>query len=1744
DSAQSGYQENHNLDPNVISGGAFGQLWQLKTNSTISGQPEQFYAKPLVYTPSSSSRQLVMAFSEQNKIYAVDAINGTLYAMRDLGSEGEVPFQASDLNGCNDISGTIGITGTPVIDSTTDTVYFWAKGYQPGKTGYMSSVYRFHAVDAFTLKERPGFPTNIEGLTADNDNTRYFAGGTHLQRTSLNLINGVVYAGFGGHCDMFNYTGWVVGIRASTGAFVTAYATSAGPGSPAQGLKAGCGVWMSGSMLASDKPSRLFFSTGNGYSAWVNDASPASGRTQLSTLSEAIVNLGIHSNGTLYQADYFEPAAYRAMDNADRDLGSGGVALLPFSGGGVSTTAVTCGKNGQCFIMNADNLGGYMMGRSNSDAILQTITPPAGAAIFGTVGSYPLEGGYIYVAPVGSPIYAYALGYDSNGRPTFTLAATSSVSTTGRVAISAAVVTSNQGLPGSGILWVVDPDVGLLAFQAVPVNGQLVQIQLPPAPQLSKFQRPAFGDGRFYTTGPNVVLGYGAPVALPFNCTSPLQFGNVQIGNSVTLTVTCKALIPTAITGMTLGGNLYNSSMASLALKNLAAGQSVSFPVTFNLAGYLPGNGAGGKTLTPGVKSGSITLQTTNGIPGYSSMQPISLTGQAISLGPIPAVNPLQVVFSPIIVGSATASQGSSSTLILQNLGQSPLTILGYAYTVSNPIEEPNFTNLTRTNTSYVLDADGYFSAPTLPAINSTLAATSSVTLEVDFDCQILGNHFTFFVIFTDGGMIYAMLTGAADSAPVARFSYSSSGIDWTPIPTSLDLTQDWPFQIDLGTYSDPTVVTMTIMVQNTGGSDLIITKSKPPEGGVISAASPETDLHEGLTIQPGKNATAVIQFYPVVSPELNDPAISYTGVWTLNVNDLTWGVHVLNFTGALQAPQVGPVLANGSPRFKYLGCFHDGIGAARIEPASTTSSNNSNGFCQQYALTNKAAFGATEYMSECWIGRNIPSAELQVADSLCQNYICSGSSIETCGGVGSYAKMWYDVTAYFPQNRSLAAAYRPPSWRATVGSYVYAGCIYDNGSARSLSKAMASSNGLTLEDCAAACSGYKYFGTEYSAECYCGNSVASTGVYETDSDCNMLCGGDVTEFCGGASRLSLYALNGTSANLTVSATTSATEKATGASTSSAEISTATGSAVTVASVGDYFYYGCYSDNIANRTLQSKSTSSASVSVEFCASYCSDYQYFGVEWSRECYCGSSLLASSTVATDGRCSMACVANAGEICGGSSGLSIYLRNSSASSPSSSSSSPTASTASTTSAVAPASLGCPDSNATTYNASNGQVFLLECYIDHEGGDLSMVPVSSYAACCEACANTATCIAFSWLPGTNNPCYMKNIIGTGLRNTGVWGAVLVSTFAAASTTSTTSSTLLTSSSPVTSGFTSTSAYTTSSSTLSVTPSTFSSSASTSNSIARSSMGSQTSASTETSASGLLSTGNAGILTLTDSSISTSGSASASGTASASSEWPTGGTSNPAFASSPRSASSSSMSSSAPTSSSTSTVGSVATQVNTASSTTSSVGPSSIPDWQYYGCANDSTSRRALAGTSAYTNNAMTIEICQAYCASKRLPLAGLEYSTQCYCGINLASGYAIGQTGCNMGCGGNKSEICGGSSRLSVYLNTTFPNPVVVASASGQQLLGCYADSTASRTLKYYRTSSPTDMTVEVCVAACQTQGYSVAGVEYGQECYCDNAIPSDSLLAPNSDCMGMLCSGNSTEYCAAAGRILVYV
>jgi hypothetical protein len=346
-------------------------------------------------------------------------------------------------------------------------------------------------------------------------------------------------------------------------------------------------------------------------------------------------------------------------------------------------------------------------------------------------------------------------GFTDSGLPAFTLVAQTPDTSAARVGTGPATVTTNNGEEGSAILWVVDPDAGLRAYNAVPVDGNMTKINLPASPAVSKYQRPAFGNGRYYISTSdgqilvsallklnfkaNKLQAYGSPVALAMTCTSPIDFGSVPIGSSKTLNVTCTANIAiTQLTGFVLGKAVYEASNSSLPTGKLAAGASFSFPVTFDLTNHqLNAGSTSSPSVTPGVQSTSIEILTVNGVTGYAPQQPISLTGMSVSSAPFITINPLQVDFAGIVVGSTAAETGSDSTFIINNVGLSQMTILGFAYTNGSVTSNSSvFYNVT----SEALDVNGYFTSSDLPKVGTVIAGGASVTVSVNFQANVSPN--------------------------------------------------------------------------------------------------------------------------------------------------------------------------------------------------------------------------------------------------------------------------------------------------------------------------------------------------------------------------------------------------------------------------------------------------------------------------------------------------------------------------------------------------------------------------------------------------------------------------------------------------------------------------------------------------------------------------------------------------------------------------------------------------------------------------------------------------------------------------------------------------------------------------------------------------------------------------------------------------------------------------------------------
>ncbi|TQS32657.1 hypothetical protein Golomagni_07024, partial [Golovinomyces magnicellulatus] len=207
------------------------------------------------------------------------------------------------------------------------------------------------------------------------------------------------------------------------------------------------------------------------------------------------------------------------------------------------------------------------------------------------------------------------------------------------------------------------------------------------------------------------------------------------------------------------------------------------------------------------------------------------------------------------------------------------------------------------------------------------------------------------------------------------------------------------------------------------------------------------------------------------------------------------------------------------------------------------------------------------------------------------------------------------------------------PYHRDTVGGYNLVSCWSEGSGVRALNGAAYADDEMTLEKCMGLCKDYVYWGTEYGRECYCGNKLASSSK-ETDlKDCNMVCGGDASQFCGAGSRLELYS-------------------------TTASQPTPTGTLAHKPTVSPYTLVGCWTEGQGARALDRAATSGADMTNEKCAKFCSKYRYFGTEYGSECYCGSYLADSSKKAPLEDCSMTCAGDEFEYCGAASRLELYM------------------------------------------------------------------------------------------------------------------------------------------------------------------------------------------------------------------------------------------------------------------------------------------------------------------------------------------------------------------------------------------------------------------------------------------------------------------------------------------------------
>jgi len=245
-------------------------------------------------------------------------------------------------------------------------------------------------------------------------------------------------------------------------------------------------VWMAGYASALDASGNIYFATGNG---------PYDANTGGKNYGESVLKL---SSDLSTVASYFTPQNYASLNDADLDLGSGGVMVIPGS-----TDLIARGKDGRLFLLSQTSLGGF---QNNDAGALQIYSSSQG--VWGGPAYYVGPTGIRYVYSQGDfePMRAFVF----NGSQ---LSLASSAADNGGYGGSSPVVSSNGSQSGTGILWVAQrgSTVHLEAYDATNMQSRLFlgSAGTWPNPENNPFVSPLVANGRVYVGASGTVTVFG-----------------------------------------------------------------------------------------------------------------------------------------------------------------------------------------------------------------------------------------------------------------------------------------------------------------------------------------------------------------------------------------------------------------------------------------------------------------------------------------------------------------------------------------------------------------------------------------------------------------------------------------------------------------------------------------------------------------------------------------------------------------------------------------------------------------------------------------------------------------------------------------------------------------------------------------------------------------------------------------------------------------------------------------------------------------------------------------------------------------------------------------------------------------------------------------------------------------------------------------------------------------------------------
>jgi len=486
------------LRPANVKSTQFGKLYTTKLDGYV-------YAQPLYVSNVSingGAHNVLYVASEHDTLYAIDADSGTIYWQQSFinPAGGVTTASSSDVN-CSDLIPEVGISGTPVIDTTTGTIYLLAKTKENGVF-----VQRLHALDIVTHNEKFGGPVVIQATVNGNGDGSTngkvsFDPLKEHNRPGLLLENGHVVIAWASHCDSGPYHGWVMSYSAGTLAQEAVFNTS-----PNGGLD---GIWMSGDGVAADSAGNLYFATGNGTYDGVTN------------YGDSIMKLGPPSGGTFPVVDWFTPLNQNSLSNGDTDVASGGLVLLPDMPAGVPHTQqlVQMGKEGKIYLIDRNGMGKFCSTCTSVDTNIIQEIPGATTGVWGAPSYW---NGNVYWGggnDGGSPDNLKAFAVNVNNSGLLSTSPTSKSAKTFSFATGTPVVSSNGNT--NGIVWLIDNSAygstccqALYAYDATNLSTMLYNSTQAPGSRDNpggavKFSAPTIANGKVFVGSQGQVSAYG-----------------------------------------------------------------------------------------------------------------------------------------------------------------------------------------------------------------------------------------------------------------------------------------------------------------------------------------------------------------------------------------------------------------------------------------------------------------------------------------------------------------------------------------------------------------------------------------------------------------------------------------------------------------------------------------------------------------------------------------------------------------------------------------------------------------------------------------------------------------------------------------------------------------------------------------------------------------------------------------------------------------------------------------------------------------------------------------------------------------------------------------------------------------------------------------------------------------------------------------------------------------------------------